>query len=178
MQERILENKIPEHIPVRIKIRKEKEKSFKDLNNEKWLHELEFEITNTGKWAREFELEVTNTGDKPIYYVYLDLVTDVKMAGMPLIFSLQYGRAGLGDLVSKARADDVAIKPKETYGFKLHEGQIPAWEKSITQGRHPDATKIRVLLYGLSFGDGTGYFGNTKYPPVSKARADFGIQKD
>jgi hypothetical protein len=58
-QERIFENKIPAHIPIKIKIKKEKEESFKDLKNEKWL--------------REFELEVTNTGDKPIYFLYIML---------------------------------------------------------------------------------------------------------
>jgi hypothetical protein len=30
-QERIFENKIPSHIPIKIKIKKEKEQSFKDL---------------------------------------------------------------------------------------------------------------------------------------------------
>jgi len=55
VQERVFENKIPAHIPIKIKIKKEKEESFKDLKNEKWL--------------REFELEVTNTGDKPIYFI-------------------------------------------------------------------------------------------------------------
>ena len=37
IQERIFENKIPAHIPIKIKIKKEKEESFKDLKNEKWL---------------------------------------------------------------------------------------------------------------------------------------------
>ena len=31
------------------------------------------------KWVREFELEVTNTGDKPIYFLFLDLIADVKL---------------------------------------------------------------------------------------------------
>ena len=53
-QERTFENKIPAHIPIKIKIKREKEQKFKELNNEKWL--------------REFELELTNTGDKPIYF--------------------------------------------------------------------------------------------------------------
>jgi hypothetical protein len=64
VQERVFENKIPAHIPIKIKIKKEKEESFKDLKNEKWL--------------REFELEVTNTGDKPIYFLYIMLGTNVK----------------------------------------------------------------------------------------------------
>ena len=163
-QERILENGVREHVPIKFKIKKEKEESFKDLKNE--------------KWVREFELEVTNTGDKPIYFLYLHVITDVKFGATPLMFILHYGRPELGDLVTKALPDDVPIKPKETYTLKFHQGQIPAWEKSVREGNHPDATKIRIVLFGLSFGDGTGYFGNTQYPPVSKGQADFGIQKD
>jgi len=164
LQERILDNGVRQHVPIKIKIKKEKEASFKDLKNE--------------KWVREFELEVTNTGEKPIYYLYLDLVTDVKMAGRPLVFSLQYGRAELGDLVSKALPDDIPIKPKETYIFTLHQGQIPAWEKSVREGRHADATKLHVALQALSFGDGTGYFGNTPYPLATQTQPDYGIKQE
>src|ERR1700752_43787 len=102
LQERVFENKIPAHIPIKIKIKKEKEKSFKDLKNEKWL--------------REFELELTNTGDKPIYFLYITMDTDVKFdrVGPEIVFPLTYGRAQLGDIVTKATSDDVAIKPGET----------------------------------------------------------------
>jgi len=79
LQERIFENKIPAHIPIKIKIKKEKEKSFKDLKNEKWL--------------REFELELTNTGDKPIYFLYITMDTGVKFdrVGPEIVFPLTYG---------------------------------------------------------------------------------------
>ena len=40
-----------------------------------------------------------------------------------------------------------------------------AWEISVAKGNHADATKLRVLMQGMSFGDGTGYFANTLYPP-------------
>src|SRR5688572_20048543 len=97
-QERIFENKIPAHIPIKIKIKKEKEESFKDLKNEKWL--------------REFELEVTNTGDRPIYYLDFAMGTEVMPDGLPeIIISLTYGRWELGDIVTKATSDDVPIKP-------------------------------------------------------------------
>jgi hypothetical protein len=90
LQERIFENKIPAHIPIKIKIKKEKEESFKDLNNEKWL--------------REFELEVTNTGDKPIYFLYIIMGTGVKVEdGLEMVYPLPYGRAELGDIVTKRR---------------------------------------------------------------------------
>ena len=101
-QERIFENKIPSHIPIKIKIKKEKEKSFKDLKNEKWL--------------REFELELTNIGDRPIYYLEITMNTEVKYdgSGPPIVFPLKYGRAELGDIVTKATSDDVPIKRGET----------------------------------------------------------------
>jgi hypothetical protein len=150
LQERILESKVKQDVPIKIKIKKDKEESFRDVKNQ--------------KWVRDFELEITNTSDKPIYYISLDLVTDVKTQGSPLIFSLHYGRLELADLSTKARPDDVPIKPRETYVFKLHEGQIPAWEKSVSEGRHADATKLLLALQEISYGDGTGYLGNTPYP--------------
>ena len=164
MQERVLENKTRKDVPIRLKIKKEKEKSFKDFKNE--------------KWVREFELELTNTGDKPIYYVFLDLITDVKMGGKPLGFSLRYGRSALGDLVSKAQPDDVPIKPNETYTFKIHPGQIPAWEQSVAEGRHAQASKLLVAVQGISFGDGTGFFGNTPYPSRSKGQLEHGLRPE
>lgn len=164
VQDRILENKVREHVPIKFKIKKEKEESFKDLKNE--------------KWVREFELEVTNTGDKPIYFLYIHLITDVKFGTKPLMFILQYGRPELGDLVSKALPDDAPIKPKESVVLKFHQGQIPAWEKGVLEGDHADATKIQIVLFGLSFGDGTGYFGNTLYPHGSRAQLDFGSKEE
>ena len=148
--ERAFENAIPEDVPIKIKIKKEKEKAFKDLQNE--------------KWVREFELELTNTGDKPIYFLYLTLVTDVRVGGERLVFPLVYGRLELGDIVSKATPDDNAIGPGESHVFKIHPGQIRPWEKAVRDKHNPEATKIRAELQSLSFGDGTGYFGNQPYP--------------
>ena len=160
MQERVLESLVKQDLPIKVKIKKEKEESFKDFKNR--------------KWPSEFELEVTNTGDKPIYFLYINLITDVKIGGTtPLVFNLMYGRPELGDIISKALPDDVAIKPKESYVFKLHPGQIPAWENSVAEASHPDATKLQVLPQVISFGDGTGYFVNTPYPTAPKRQADY-----
>jgi hypothetical protein len=155
--ERLFENTIPKDVPIKVKIKKEKEQSFKDLKNE--------------KWVREFELEVTNAGDKPIYFLFLDMITDVKLGGDPLVFSLVYGRADLGDIISKARSEDIPIKAGETYVFKIHPGQVPAWEQSVHEARHPQASRIRLKIESLSFGDGTGYFGNHPYPPAGKRQS-------
>lgn len=150
LQERIFENKIPAHIPIKIKIRKEKEESFKDLKNEKWL--------------REFELELTNTGDKPIYYIDIAMDTDVKFegSGPEIVFSLRYGRPELGDIVTKATSDDVPIKPGETVILTV--GNVTAWERGIRENRWPESTKFTAEIQVLSFGDGTGYWGTEIYP--------------
>lgn len=156
-QERVFENRVPAHIPIKIKIKKEKEQSFKNLQNEKWL--------------REFELEVTNTGDKPIYYLEVVMHTGVKFdgGGEEIVFPLQYGRPELGDIVTKATTDDVPIKPRET--IILTTRQAAAWEIGIREKRWPEVTKLEVETQVLSFGDGTGYWGNELYPPREKRKA-------
>ena len=110
LQERVFENKIPAHIPIEIKIKKEKEKSFKDLKNEKWL--------------RELEIEITNTGDKPIYFLYITFVTDVTHDGQRLVFPLPYGRPELGDIVSKAREDMFRSSREKHVYYKWENGRV------------------------------------------------------
>jgi len=155
-RERVLESLIKKQLPIKVNIKKEKEASFKDLNNPNWL--------------REFELEVINTGDKPIYFLDIQLISDVKIGGQSLDFPLIYGRPELGDVISKAWPEDVPIKPGESYVFKIHPGQIPAWEQNVRDGIMPDATKIVVLPQTISFGDGTGYFVDEPYPPARYRR--------
>jgi hypothetical protein len=151
LQERIFENKIPAQIPIKIKVRKEKEESFKDLKNQKWLS--------------QFELEVTNTGDKPIHFLYIMLGTNVKdkADSLEIMFPLSYGRPELGSIVTKATSDDVPIKPGEAIYLSL--GEVPAWEKAVREKRWPDSNKFTASVEVLSFGDGTGYFGTKPYPP-------------
>lgn len=155
--ERIFEDAIPKDVPIKVKIKKEKEKSFKDLKD--------------GNWVRNFELELTNTGNKPIYFLYLTLVSDVEVDGQRLVFPLVYGRVELGDIISKAQPDDIPIKPGETHLFKIHPGQVPAWEQSIREKSHQEARRLRPELQSLSFGDGTGYFGNHPYPERDKPQS-------
>jgi hypothetical protein len=144
--ERQIDNRIPKHVPLTIKIRKEKEKAFKDLNND--------------FWARELELEITNTGDKPIYEFYLMLVTELRWEnGDSVLFPIHYGRVELGDYTVKARADDVPLKAHESVVLKLHPGLVSGWEKTRPKQNLPNPKRIRVLLQILSFGDGTGYIG-------------------
>ena len=156
--ERVFENAIPKNAPIKIQIKKENEKSFKDLKNE--------------KWVREFELEVTNIGDKPIFFIYLTLITDVKLSDGPLMFTLVYGRPDLGDIITKAAPNDVPIKPGETYVFKIHAGQALAWEHGVNEKKRPDASRIKAKIEELSFGDGTGYFLKS-YPRSDSHQSQF-----
>jgi hypothetical protein len=106
-EERELEDKIPKHLPIKVKIKKEKEKAFKDLKNE--------------KWTRDFQLEITNTGNKPIYFLslWISLPEITAPDGRNIGFSIRYGRGQLIDIETKPAADDVPIKPKETYVFSF-----------------------------------------------------------
>lgn len=166
--ERVFENTLPKDVPIKIKIKQEKEQSFKDLKNE--------------KWVREMELEITNTGDKPIYFLHMALRTNVA-PGIEVILddmnregllglTVYYGRAELGDLISKPGADDVPIKPGETYTFTIHPGEVGGWEIAIREGAHPQPTQVKLVFQSLSFGDGTGLFGSDghPYPPPRKQR--------
>ncbi|HJX93550.1 MAG TPA: hypothetical protein VJ372_23850 [Pyrinomonadaceae bacterium] len=119
------------------------------------------------KWLSEFELELTNQSDKPIYFIEIMMVTDVKQSDTPYVFPIYYGRPELGDIVSKATSADIPIKPGDTYILKM--GPVDGWEKIVREGRVPQALKFTAKLQIISFGDGTGYFGNTPYPPSQKA---------
>ena len=167
-EERVLENTLPKELPIKVKIKKEKEESFKNMKND--------------KWVRELEIEVTNTGDKPIYYLDMFLSTNVDagiqvvledangMNGSRLQLGLRYGKPELGDIISKPSPDDVPLKPGETCVLTIHPGEVGGWEMAIRDGLHPQPTRLQVVFQVLSFGDGTGLFGagGHPYPPPSK----------
>ena len=142
--DRLLEQEIPSNVPIKIKIRKEKEKEFKDVKNV--------------NWAQDFELEVTNTGVKPIYELFFLLSTDLKAAaGYRIVTNLYYGRAELATISTLATAEDIPIKPGESIILKIHPGQIQAWDIKTREEHRPPPRKIKIKFQILSFGDGTGF---------------------
>jgi hypothetical protein len=166
LEERELKDTIPKHLPIKVKIKKEKEKAFKDLKNEKWL--------------RDFELEVTNTGDKPIYFLSLaislpEITAPYVIApdGNKIGFSLHYGRRELVDIETKAGPDDVPIKPGETYLFRFSDLTVQGWERFRQRENKPDAKKLILHFQILSFGDGTGFVstGGIPIPSPSNKRS-------
>lgn len=151
-EEREVEDKIPKHLPIKVKI-KNLEKA-KDLKNDQWM--------------RDIEIEVQNTGNKPIYYLRLTLYfVDVKLeSGDKLGFPLSYGRAELVDFDKRATPDDVPIKPGETYVFQSIKKWAGRWETFRATRKMPQPTKVGFQFEILSYGDGTG-FTTTGGLPVS-----------
>ncbi|HEX8457285.1 MAG TPA: hypothetical protein VF656_08310 [Pyrinomonadaceae bacterium] len=135
--ERELEDKIPKHLPLKIKI--------KNLNSE--------------KWARDLEVEVKNTGDKPIYYLSFSLsLPEVKSdGGVVLGFDLRFGRPELSRFSNRPLPDDVPIQPGETYILKVPLNQAKGWELFKGRRNLSDPKKFQIKFHLLHYGDGTGF---------------------
>ncbi|HWT03400.1 MAG TPA: hypothetical protein VN256_24335 [Pyrinomonadaceae bacterium] len=154
-EERELEDRIPKHLPIKVKLKKEKEKAFKDLKNE--------------KWVRAFELEVTNTGDKPIYSLSFVLeMSGIKYSdGLPAMLTLVYGEM-TGNINTKPGPNDVPIKPGETYVLKVVLGEVLGWEDTQREENLPQPKKLILLLQHLWYADGTGFEGTDGFPMPNK----------
>jgi hypothetical protein len=145
-ERRQLIDRIPKQVPLRVKIKKDKEDKFKDVTN--------------ADWASDFELEVTNVGDKPIYNFYLMCVTELKWDnGDRVLFPLYYGRTELGDHRVKATPDDIPVSPGQSIVLKFNPGTVAGWERVRVREGKPHPRKIQVMFELLSFGDGTGIIG-------------------
>jgi hypothetical protein len=151
-EERELEDKIPKHLPIRVKLKREKEKAFKDLKNE--------------KWVRDFELEVTNISDKPIYYLsLLLLLTETKAAnGRQIVFPLRYGRSELVDFRTSLQPEDIPIKPGESYVLKIPLREAKGWENFKSKEKKPEPKKVQLKFQLINFGDSTGFMRNDGVP--------------
>lgn len=149
---RLFENRVPEHLPIRVKIRREKEKLFRDLDNE--------------NWARDFELEVKNTGEKPIYYLVFALgVPDAKIANSYQTFVIAFGRVELSDLNNRPAPDDIPIRPDETKVLKIEDVGVRGWDEARARAVVPRRIRgAKLIFQDLRFGDRTGVEGSTGSP--------------
>ncbi len=160
-EERSLEDKIPKHLPLKIKIKADKEHAFKDVDNP--------------EWAKNFELEVTNTGTKPIYALVLVVrLPETGIDNGKIVFPLNYGRIGFSmyqDVLETAKPEDVPIKPGEIFVFRLNEGNLRAFARFQARLGWPNPTKFLIRFQELNFGDGTGFRSGEgePWPPEKKA---------
>ena len=158
-EERSLEDKTPKHLPIKVKLKADKERQFKDLDNP--------------YWARDLEIEVKNTGTKAIYsLVLLLLLPEADIHDGRLLFSLRYGRESLSmfqDPLETAQPNDISIKPGETYVFRIQPAQVEAWKRAQARNNWRQPKKLVIEFEQLSFGDGTGFRGAEAAPwPVNK----------
>jgi hypothetical protein len=163
---RLFENRIPEHLPIKVKIKREKERRFRDLENQ--------------NWVRDLELEVKNVGDKPIYYLFFYVVIpdavipDAKIPGKGQALSIVYGRPELSDLNNEPTADDVPINPGETKVLMIEDAGLKSWDDQITRRLLPARIRgVRLIIQVLTFGDGTG-FETTGGIPVKRDKKPSG----
>jgi len=143
---RSFENKIPPHVPLKIKIKKDKEEKALDLNNKNWF--------------RDLEIELTNTSDKPIYFLSLfvempDLPQD--RPGVVRAFLLTYGRGEFFEQNTKPIPEDIPIKPKDTHTFVIDENQTGGYETWRIRNNTKDPVKLEIFINHLSYGDGSGF---------------------
>ena len=144
--EREVAEKIPKHLPIKVKIKKPER--LKDAKNEDWLGEL--------------EVEVTNTGTKPIYYLHISVYLPdvVSPRGHNYGFILEYGRPALIALGEPVRPDDAPIRPDEVVILKVPAGNVQAWKLFRANGKAANPKKLEFIFDYLNFGDGTGYVGS------------------
>lgn len=143
---RSFESNIPPHVPLKVKIKKEKEEKALDINNKNWF--------------RDIEIEVTNTSDKPIYFLSLDIeMVDLAPDRPNAItgFFLTYGRGEFIEQNTKPIPEDVPIEPKATHTLVISENQRNGFEKWRTENKGRDSLKLRMWINHLSYGDGTGF---------------------
>ncbi len=114
----------------------------------------------SAEWWRELEVEVKNTSDKPIYFIRFmiglpDTDPDRKDKWMP--FGLYgtdatYGNRELSNIVRRAEAGDVPLKPGDTFIFRIPESsQVGLSRQPVTLTK-----KVQFRIETINFGDGTG----------------------
>jgi len=154
-EERVLEDKIPKHLPLKIKV--------KNLKNE--------------RWTRDLEIEVTNTSHKPIYYLFLNLsLPDIKSdSNRTMGFQLGYGRQELVSFAAPLKPDDVPIRPGESYTLKIPAQFSRGWERFAEKRKLSKTEPKKILLrFGqLNFGDGTGFSATDGEPIDIYGRRSF-----
>jgi hypothetical protein len=152
---RTFENKVPAHVPLEIKLRKDKEARVKDANNK--------------SWTRDIQIDITNTSDKPIYLFTLFLeLPDIKENGATMVFEITFGRTELVDETKRPRAEDKPLLPKETYTYQISDKLQHLWEDWKKVKHQDDTLKLEVQFQYLSFGDGTGFHTRQGVPFPAK----------
>jgi hypothetical protein len=156
--ERAFNDKIPKRVPIKIKIHPDHEKAAKDSKNDRWQHDIAF--------------EVKNIGNKPIYFLEFFLeMPEIKPDGLVLGTQILFGRSSIFDQgQGMARPEDVPIQPNETIVLTIPKVHADGWDKRSQVQHLPQPNKVDIVFMELNFGDGTGFVGTTGAPwPAAKS---------
>ncbi|HEX5703818.1 MAG TPA: hypothetical protein VFX97_11505 [Pyrinomonadaceae bacterium] len=139
-------------MPIKVRLKREKEKAIKDLTN--------------ASWYEDFQLEVTNTSDKPIYFLNLWLILPelINRSGRPDGFVLNYGRMDFLAFDTRPISTDIPIAPGSTYVFEIPEQFQKGWAAHKQRDNVSDPKKLELSLTQLSFGDGSGFIRSDARP--------------
>lgn len=153
-QWREMEDRVPKHLPIKIKV--------KNLQNERWL--------------RDLEIEVTNKATKPIYFLkFTVLMPDIRINGGVAGNPIRYGRSALLDFSNPILPEDVPIKPGETVVLKYPKSDWAGWEAYAAKHNLPksEPKRVKIIFHALNFGDGTGfkYVDGTPMPIRQRANS-------
>jgi hypothetical protein len=157
-EEREVEDKIPKHLPIKVKIKKPEK--LKDSQNE--------------DWPDNVEIEVTNTGTKPIYYlnIALSLPDVIAENGLNYGYRLRHGRIALADFGEPVQPSDLPILPGESVTIKLPGNDVKWWKEFGNEGRRTNPKKLVFEFQEINYGDGTGFLGTSGTPmPIKKERS-------
>ena len=148
--EREVADKIPKHLPIKVKIKKPER--LKDAENNDWLDDM--------------EIEITNTGTKPIYYlrITLDMPDVWHESGKNYVFIYEFGRGELAAWEEPVLPDDVPLRPGETVTVNPPANHIKGWKSAREEGRITNPRKIEFVFREINFGDGTGFAGISGTP--------------
>lgn len=158
VSERILEDQIPLHLPIKV-----------ELKNLK-----------TNSLLRDIEIKVTNEAKKPIFFLELGLRLPYVLSpdGYPINFPLRYGRTELIDFDEPLQPNDVPLQPGESFTFKVAEENLGPFERLAAKGKL-SRTEVRIIylvFHQINFGDKTGFgtTGGSPVPSISKERTSLG----
>jgi hypothetical protein len=133
---------------------------------------IEIVVRNLRKkehWLRDLELEIKNVSTKPIYGVYflLLLLDDKGPSGVPVGFSLEYGRSELLHPSLHASAGDKPFGSGETVIIRAEKRVWEGYEMRLANKNVPEQASynLRMIVTAITFGDGTGFInGGVPYP--------------
>lgn len=127
---------------------------------------IEFENTNATDLLQAVRIKVTNNSNKPIYFVFLDIISlDVlSPRGVKYSFPIKYGRQELVKPSALPEESDIPILPGESQILILDGELLEGWTRLRGKLGLPLPLLFDLRLQHISHGDGSGYFGSTGAP--------------